>query len=69
MKALAEENCTLGQSLESLREALVAAGQQRGGGAPPVARKRPDGRMEFNDCGPDKVAKFRTRWPRTPSPD
>ena len=69
MKALAEENCALPQSLEGLREALVAARQRRGASAAPVARERLDGRLEFNECCPDKVAKFETRWPRTPSLD
>ena len=69
VKALAEENCTLRHSLEGLREALVAAGHQGGGGAAPVARELLDRRVEFHDFGPDKVARFKTGWPRTLNPD
>ena len=69
VKALAEENCALRQSLEGLREALVAAGQQSGAGAAPVTRERLDGRLEFNDLGPDKVAQLKTGWRSTPSHD
>ena len=54
MKALAEENCALQQSSEGLREAFVAAGQQRDAGAAPVAGERLDGALELNGCGPDK---------------
>ena len=69
VKALAEVNCTLLQSLEGLREVLVAASQQRGAGASPVASERLDGRLEFNGCAPDKVLQFKTRWLSTLSPD
>ena len=69
VKAPAEENCALRQSLEGPHQALVAAGQQSGAGGAPVTTERLDGRLEFNGFAPDKVAQFKTRWPSTPSPD